>query len=163
MSNDYHHRMALFHHRKAQTAAATLLAEVCENVRAPAFSMVEHETSLELCQSLESTIRRRRRNNALSSLCFPTPLGAVEHLSKLSAGLSTPVFQPYINSTEGGFFHGTLEHRTVLEMIHMGIDGIAVTLPALDRGIVLWEVIDDPLDGDFYELEWWGDLHVPQD
>ena len=113
--------------------------------------------SLDLQDGLYARLKDLRENGRLRASRHATAgeaVGAVmEQASQLGGEL---LIELYDGSGGGsGFFVGSMSFAFLLSCLERWPDGFSVVRSDLSGGVVLDVVLDDPVDGDFYEVERW--------
>jgi hypothetical protein len=87
---------------------------------------------------------------------FPDADSAVSVADEILKQLgSEVVFEVYLGANGSGFFKGPISGAFLRACLRNGHEGFEAILPNLEAGVLLDVVLDDPLRGNFYEVEWW--------
>jgi hypothetical protein len=112
--------------------------------------------SLRLQSDLYTKLKELRAQGRLHQRTFPDAEGAVAAvLAQLNLLGSETAFEVYVGANGSGFFSGPISGEFLKACLQHGHQGLVAVLPSLESGVVLDVVLDDPLRGNFYEVEWW--------
>ena len=156
MSETNQRRIAVLQHRRRQIAAQEALSRVSDEVGEIHHQLVDPGISLLLQTDLYAKLKEKRVHAQLRKRTFTDAAGAVavaaEQLNRLG---SKAVFEVYVGANGSGFFSGPISAALLSVCLGRGYEGFAAVLPSLESGVFLDVVSDDPLQGNFYEVEWW--------
>lgn len=149
-------RIAVLQHKRSQAASRATLSKTSDEVGEPRHDPVDAGVSLRLQAELYTRLKEMRARGELRKSEFPDAddavLAAAEHLERLG---SEAVFEVYVGAKGSGFFAGPISAAFLSACLRSGREGLAAVLPSLEAGILLDVVLDDPIRGNFYEVEWW--------
>ncbi len=156
MSDAIRSRIAVLQHRRRQSAAHEALSRTSDEVGAPRHKPMEPADSLQLQSDLYAKLKEMRTQGGLHQRAFPDAEGAIAAvLAQLNLLGPETVFEVYVGANGSGFFAGPISSEFLNACLQHGNEGLAAVLPSLESGVVLDVVLDDPLRGNFYEVEWW--------
>lgn len=156
MSDATRNRIAVLQHRRRQATSQEALSKVSDEVGEPRHQPVEAGASLRLQTELYARLKEMRGQGQLLRSEFPEADSATAAVhAQLELLGSDAVFEVYFGASGSGFFAGPISSALVRGCLRHGHEGLAATLPSLESGVLLDVVRDDPLRGNFYELEWW--------
>ncbi len=157
MSDPVKRRIRLLRHKHDQREAKRALDALRRVSDEPLLSTAASAESLELQGALYALLKQLRAAGRLPAERYVTAGEAVRAFMKFALPLGDEsLVEFYDGSGRGsGFFVGPLSHTFLLSCLEEWPDGFAVVRPDLNAGVVLDVVADDPVDGDFYEVEHW--------
>lgn len=144
MSSENAKKLAYAIHRKQQKNSGLV-----DN-----FEPLDAESSIGLQEQLKQLANKMRAEGLLSKRHFSTLGEAVAETFAIIGQKSDLVFQCY--GREGsGFFIGIPSEEVMLDLLRDRWEGVVVVQKRLNLGVFIDVVLDDPLLGDFVEVEWW--------
>lgn len=155
MSDVIRHRIAVLQHQRKQRASHEALSRISDELSEPRHDPVDPGVSLRLQSNLYAKLKELRTQNALRQSSFADVEDAIAEVLQRSKLLgSSAVFEVYAETSGSGFFAGPLSSAFVKACLRQH-EGLAAVLLGLESGAVLDIALDDPLRGNFYEVEWW--------
>jgi hypothetical protein len=156
MSDVTRSRIDVLQHSRRQSASQEVLSRTSDEVGEPHHAPIEPGVSLRLQKDLYAKLKEMRAKGRLHQRAFPDAEGAVAAvLAQLNLLGSETAFEVYVGANGSGFFAGPISSEFLNACLQHGHEGLAAVLPSLESGVVLDVVFDDPLRGNFYEVEWW--------
>lgn len=156
MSDATRSRIAVLQHKRRQRAAQEALSKTSDRLEEPRHEPVEPDVSLRLQTELYALVKAMRGQGKLRKSEFRDADSALssagEHLERLGR---EAVFEVYAGASGSGFFMGPVSSAFLNACLRRDGEGFAVVLPDLKAGLLFDVVLDDPLRGNFYEVEWW--------
>jgi hypothetical protein len=157
MSDKTRHRIAELQHKRRQLASQEAMFETSDGFGDPRHEPVEAGVSLRLQTELYAQLKNMRERCELRKSEFPDVDSAISATQEQFERLgSEAVFEVYRGASGSGFFKGPISGALIAVCLRSGHEGFAAVLPNLEAGVLLDVVFDDPLRGNFYEVEWWG-------
>jgi hypothetical protein len=143
-------------HRRRQSASLEALSRISDEVGEPHRKPMDPGVSLRLQSDLYAKLKEMRAQGRLHQQTFPDAEGAVAAvLAQLNLLGSETAFEVYVGANGSGFFTGPISSEFLKACLQHRYQGFVAVLPSLESGVVLDVVLDDPLRGNFYEVEWW--------
>jgi hypothetical protein len=156
MSDEASDRIAVIQHERRQHEALRALSAISDKLGDARHAPVDPGVSLRTQCELYATLKAMRASAELHSAKFATAEAAVdEFFTRASRLPPDAICEFYMGARGSGFFIGTLSRAFVKSCLAQGHEGIAIVQPTLASGVLLDVARDDPLLGDFYEVEWW--------
>lgn len=157
MSDATHSRIAVLQHKRRQRASQETLSRISNQVGEPLHKPMDPAGSLQLQTDLYAKLKEMRAQGGLQQRAFPDPESAVRAvLVRLNLLGPEMAFEIDLVGTDGsGFFTGRISSDFLIACLQHGHEGVAAVAPGLESGVLLDVVLDDPLRGNFYEVEWW--------
>lgn len=154
MSDELRRRLAAFHEQRAQRALCAPVGAFAEAAESCAITPMHPAASLQLTEALHTRVSSMRLDGRLRRETFRDPQSALVLVANQLERIGpTVAFRFDWGSSTSGCFFGTISSAFVGEHLRRGT--FSATVPSLERGVTLDEVLDDPIDGDFFEVEWW--------
>jgi hypothetical protein len=156
VSKEIQQRVAVLQHKSQQGKALGILSQICIEVCDVSPVPIDAEISYSIIERLHDQLLYLRKN----SLIYKTRYIQIEQaidafISHLDGHDCDLVWEFYSGQGRSGFFTGNLSRAFCKACIERGHEGIAHICKNLDSGVLLDVVLDDPMHGDFYEIEWW--------
>ncbi|MCK6474475.1 MAG: hypothetical protein L6R28_22380 [Planctomycetes bacterium] len=156
MSESRQSRIAVLQHKQRQLSANEQLTRLSDKLGEKRHSLVDSTHSLRLQVEMHEKLRSMRVSRTLQSEAHLVAEKAVDALLARTTPYSlNAVGEFYSGSTSSGFFKGPFSRNFVLSCLATGYEGIALIEIGLSYGTILDVVHEDPMRGNFYEIEWW--------
>lgn len=148
-------RARILHHRRAQRQAGREVDALRRMLGEPSLVPVLAERSLRLQTCLYSRSKSFRERGQLRVSRYDTADGAVREFLALASRLECALVELYSGSGGSGFFAGSLSHAFLSACLSSGFEGFSAVSEDLSSGVILDHAQNDPVYGDFHEVESW--------
>ena len=156
MSDSNQARLAVLQHARRQAAASRILSVISERVAESPYRAIDADLSLKLQTELSDRLKRMRAVSKLPSSRFASAEQAVNEFCRRGNELGAQTLVQFYSSSGGsGFFEGLASPAFVLAWLESAREGLTIITPNLAAGVMIDAVLDDPLYGNFFEVEWW--------
>lgn len=146
----------MLQHKRRQAASENALSKASDEVSEPRHQPIEADFSLRIQTELYARLKEMRQRGQLKKSQFRDRDSAIAAAhARLQLLGSEAVFELYVGADGTGFFTGPLTQEFLRACLRSGHEGVAAILPTFESGVLLDVVLDDPVQGNFYEVEWW--------
>lgn len=156
MSDATRDRIAVLQHKRRQSEAYGALSSISDTLGEAPHPPIDSSYSLRLQGAMYERLKGLRDQQPLRSQSYTTAEAAVNELLIHASSLTSDMMAEFYNGARGtGFFYGPFSRGFLLACLLQGYEGMALVQPDLALGVLLDVALDDPIRGDFYEVEWW--------
>jgi hypothetical protein len=156
MSDAVHERIAVLQHGRKQREAYNDLTSISNKLGEKNHAPIDPGLSFRIQVEMYEKLKAMRVSAALHAARYTLVDDAVDgflvHVSTLS---SDAVGEFYTGENGSGFFVGPFSRPFLLSCLAECCEGFALVQTDLASGALLDVAFDDPLCGNFYEVEWW--------